>query len=39
VMCKKKFDDMLHLAAEWSSKQNILIADTIFGRIRPVARF
>jgi len=28
---------MLHLEAVWFSKQNILIADTIFAR--PAARF
>jgi len=34
VIYKKDFDVMLHLEAEWPSKQNILIADTL-GRTRP----
>ena len=32
---KKVFDVMLHLEAEWPSKQNILIADTILAEPGP----
>jgi len=39
VIKKNVFDVMLHLEAEWPSKQNILIADTILTRTRLVARF
>jgi len=39
VIYKKIFDVMLDLEAEWISKQNILIAEKNFSRIRPVARF
>jgi len=34
-MKKNVFDVMLHLEAEWSSKQNILIADTILAEPGP----
>jgi len=37
VIYKKKV--MLHLGAEWSSKQNILICRRNFGRTRPAVRF
>jgi len=35
VIYKKKFDAMLYLKAEWTSKQNILIADTILAEPGP----
>jgi len=35
VIYKKVFDVMLHLEAEWPSKQNILIADTILAEPGP----
>jgi len=36
VICKKNvFDIMLHLEAEWPSKQNILVADTILAEPGP----
>jgi len=35
VRYKKVFDVILHLEAEWPSKQNILIADTILAESGP----
>jgi len=35
VIYLKKFDVMLHLEAEWPSKHNILIADTILAEPGP----
>jgi len=35
VIYKKVFDVMLHLGAEWPSKQNTLIADTILTESGP----
>jgi len=35
VIYKKVFDVMLHLADEWPSIQNILIADTILAESDP----
>jgi len=35
VIYKIVFDVMLHLEAEWSSKLNILIADTILAESDP----
>ena len=34
-LLRKIFDVMLHLEAEWPSKQNILITDTILGESGP----
>jgi len=35
VIYKNVFDVMLHLEAEWPSKQNILTADTILAKSGP----
>jgi len=35
VIYKKVFNVVLHLEAEWPSKQNILIADTILAEPGP----
>jgi len=36
---KRIFDVMLHLEAEWPSKQNILIADIVLAEPGQVLRF
>jgi len=39
MLIYKKSYVMLHLEAEWPSKQNLLIADTVLAKPTSVARF
>jgi len=39
IYMKKNFDVMLHLEAEWPSKQNVIIADTTVAEPGPYPGF